>query len=63
MKSFKISLKAMLIAGVCLATFSAGAYLCIPTPIYSVYENIYPDFWLMEESDITGPGQASCHRA
>ena len=59
MVSFKWGLKTMLVAGVCLATFSAGAYLCIPTPICSVYENIFPDFWLMEESIITGAGQMS----
>ena len=57
MKSLKISLRALLVAGVCAATFSAGAYLCIPTPICSVYENIFPDFFLMEESIITGEGQ------
>ena len=43
----------MLVAGVCLATFSAAAYLCIPTPIYSAYENQFPDLYLMEESIIT----------
>ena len=53
MLSFKWSLKSMLVAGVCLATFSATAYLCIPTPIYSVYENLYPDLYLMEESILT----------
>jgi len=52
MKSYKISLGTLLAAGVCLATFSAKAYIC-PIPIYSVYENTFPDFQLVEESTVT----------
>ncbi len=59
MKSLKVSLRTAVITGVCMAAFSAGAYLCIPTPICSVYENLFPDFYLMEESIITGSEQQS----
>ena len=52
MKFGKVSLGTLLVAGVCVATFSAKAYIC-PIPIFSTYENAFPDFRLAEEAVLT----------
>ena len=59
MKSFKISLEALAVAGVCLASCSAMAFGSCPDEIDSVYENTHPDFFLMDESVMTAAKQVS----
>ena len=58
MKSLKISLSTLLVAGVCVATFSAQAWFC-PVPIFSTYENAFPDRYLLTESILTFAKQTS----
>ena len=57
----KIGLRTLLIAGVCLATFSAKAYIC-PIPIFSTYENAFPDLRLAEEAVVTLTRQTTLWR-
>lgn len=59
MNSLKTNLGALLVAGVCLATFSAKAGWFCPTPVYSTYENRTPDYNLMQESILTEAKEAS----
>ncbi|MDY6407963.1 MAG: hypothetical protein SPL08_04620 [Pseudomonadota bacterium] len=59
MKFIKEGLGTLLVAGMCGATLSAQAVLICPTPICSVYENLYPDLYLTEEALITSADQAS----
>ena len=61
MKSFKIGLSTLLVAGVCLVAFSAKAYWCWQY-VDSVYENEVPDKNLMVESGKTMAREALAKR-
>ncbi|MBR6412474.1 MAG: hypothetical protein IKS41_04870 [Alphaproteobacteria bacterium] len=61
MKSFKLCLGALMVAGVCAVALPAGAsYLTsCPEEITSVYEIAFPDLFLMEEAIVTAFQQQS----